>query len=611
VANHLLLKPSFFLKAPLTSAALGLITLIILIYFFNHLDQKSTISWDAFGYYYYLPLIFVQKNLIIENFAVIQEIFDLYKPSSTIYQFNLLPNGRIIIMYTCGQAVLYAPFFLIGHITAILGGFPIDGFSAPYDVSSRIGSLFYNVLSFYLLARLLVHFFHDRIVAVTLVLLFFGTNAVLFLNGHAFSAQASLFFLMALFMLLIHYFYLRKTDSLALFAGLTFGLICISRPTDGIIMVPAILWPMMIPGKDVESEIRLIFEKHLRSIIIFASGALAMVAIQMFYWKIAGGSWIINSYGNPGEGLDFLSPHTIPFLFSFRTGWFIYTPLMLLVSLFLFRNVLVKSKTQLPVFVFFVLFLYIASSWTNYWYGGSFSQRAMVQAYVLLSFPLAALLVWLNAKKGLVRGFFGGFFVLCIVLNLWQSTQFRSGVFPSPIVTKEYYLASFFDLNRDLANDHLLSIDRDPYYLSMENEVPPGYVKINTYPAKLKENTIQMEGVEFPADFRMAYRDFCPSDHCWVGFNATFRGAPAEGALLVTTINRRGGNYRYQTQDAKDYITEENSEGYVTATSFYLTPEMRSTSDDLHVYIWNRDLSAGELTEISIDVYIREDAAHQ
>jgi len=43
------------------------------------------------------------------------------------------------------------------------------------------------------------------------------------------------------------------------------------------------------------------------------------------------GEFIINPYaaGNPGEGLELLQPHILKVLFSFRKGWFIYTPMMI------------------------------------------------------------------------------------------------------------------------------------------------------------------------------------------------------------------------------------------------------------------------------------------
>jgi hypothetical protein len=124
---------------------------------FVGISYTLSMSWDAFGYYYYLPLTFIEDSLIITSLDDIRPIFEKYDPSSTLYQFSVTDSGNIIIRYPAGQALLYLPFFLIGHLAALVLGYPIDGFSEPYDFAIRAGGVVYNILGFYFISKILRH----------------------------------------------------------------------------------------------------------------------------------------------------------------------------------------------------------------------------------------------------------------------------------------------------------------------------------------------------------------------------------------------------------------------------------------------------------------------
>ena len=111
--------------------------------------------------------------------------------------------------------------------------------------------------------------------------------------------------------------------------------------------------------------------------------------MQLFYWKAAVGSYFVDAYFNPGEGFDWSAPHTLQVLFSFRKGWFIYTPLMLIatIAILLLRK---RWPEAFPaVLVFFLVNLYVVSSWSCWWYADSFSSRAMTGSIAVMALPLA------------------------------------------------------------------------------------------------------------------------------------------------------------------------------------------------------------------------------
>jgi hypothetical protein len=456
------------------SLAVVLIGIVLGYLSFSSFGNGISMSWDAFGYYYYLPLAFLQDSMIIDSLAEVKNIFDQYNPSSTIYQFTATDNGKFIVLYTAGQALLYLPFFLLGHLGALLFGFEPDGFSAPYDFAIRLGGVFYHTAGFYFIGKLLARRYSRKVVAISLIVLFFGTNELLTLQSPL-NAHGSLIFLLSILFYSAEKYFSERKFSAVVAMAITFGIARLSRPTDIIAIIPIILWPWIM-GKELKPEWNDILENHRKDLIIGAMIVAIIGSIQMLYWKYAGGSFIIDSYSNAAEGLDFFSPHTIPFLFGFKVGWFVYTPLMIFVMAYLISQIIKGDRAMKVVGVYLVIFIYLASSWTNYWYGGSFSQRAMVQSYVLISFALAGLIQWIFEinSTGYRRLAFTGIATLCL-LNLWQSGQYMRSVFKPDTMTKEYYFAAFFDYHFDPSKAHLLSIDRTYYQINPVSEVPEGY----------------------------------------------------------------------------------------------------------------------------------------
>jgi len=96
------------------------------------------LSWDVFGYYLYLPATFIYDDPGLENPEWMDEVMEKYQPSATLYQLVDGVEGKKVIKYTSGLALLYSPFFLIAHWIAPAMGYPADGFSLPSQLILRI-----------------------------------------------------------------------------------------------------------------------------------------------------------------------------------------------------------------------------------------------------------------------------------------------------------------------------------------------------------------------------------------------------------------------------------------------------------------------------------------
>lgn len=584
-----------------TSVALLIIASAFLYNVAPVLMSWNATSWDAFGYYYYLRLAFIDHSMVIHSLDSIKPVFDQNEPSSTLYQFTRMDDGRWIIRYPVGQALLYLPFFIGAHITALLSKFPADAFSRPYQFAMFLGGMIYHFLGLVFTAKILRRRYKDAVVAVTLVLLFFGTNAYYSIVGGSMSAQGSLFFLIALFIWLVDCYFRKKSTKFILAGGFVFGLICLSRPTDFLTIIPALLWPLTIPGMSLKDELLALLhrKKHL---IAFLVPVVLCAMVQFSYWKYAGGSWFIDSYGSPAEGLDFLNPHTIPFLFSFKSGWFLYTPLMLLVMIYLIVRAYKKDKTMIAVLIYAILFIYISSTWTNWWYGGGFSQRAMVQAYVLLSLPLAGLVEYTFFQRRKFHVLIGFLISVFFVLSIWQTIQFKNHVLTGETITPKYYLASFLDLHPNPKHLPLLAFDQYDWVINSNHELPDGYILSQSRTLDVDAAESNLDGREFFTAFSMRYKDLTDKEYCFIKFTAVFDGTPPKDASLVVTFDHKG-NYGYSRELIDSILDSAVVNNQYSASLIYLTPYLRTTSDKFTAYIWNSEKSAGKIIRFKLDVY--------
>jgi hypothetical protein len=144
-------------------------------------------------------------------------------------------------------------------------------------------------------------------------------------------------------------------------------------------------------------------------------------------------------------------------LFSFRKGWFIYTPLMLLAVAGMFH--LPKMKNYLfPILAFMVLNVYIISSWWCWWYGGSFGMRTLIECYAILTIPLALTVSKLLENKQPVRTLVVSVIVMFIIWNLYTTYQYKRGIIHYDSMTAKAYIKLFSNFHAPDGYEKLLAL---------------------------------------------------------------------------------------------------------------------------------------------------------
>ncbi|MCX6207436.1 MAG: hypothetical protein NTZ19_14430 [Bacteroidetes bacterium] len=432
----------------------------------NQPATEATLSWDVSGYYLYLPAILIYRDIKHCNFK--DSVLNKYHPTPDFQQAFLHPSGNYILKYTVGQALLFSPFFFAGHIYAsLLGTYSADGFSYPYQISIGLGMLLYSFIGLYFLRKVLLKYFTDVATAITLLIIVFATNYLDYAAIDGAMTHNTLFTLYAILIFYVIKYYEKPSLQSAILIGFITGLATLTRPTELISILIPLLWGIR-NYQDFKSRIAFLLNES-KYLIVSVFVFLLMISIQFVYWKCVSGHWIVYTYGE--EGFDWIQPHFINGLFSFKAGWLIYSPVMILSILGfiqLFKN---HREHFYATLVFSLIFCYICFSWKEWWYGASLGQRAMIQAYPIFAFPLTSFVEQVY-KKRLWKLIVSLFIGLCIYYNLWLTHQaHKGGLFRAGEMNAAFWFATIgrYHVSTDVES---LIDNEDRYTGAIYPEIP-------------------------------------------------------------------------------------------------------------------------------------------
>ncbi|MCF6365175.1 MAG: hypothetical protein L3J35_03140 [Bacteroidales bacterium] len=406
----------------------------------NYSKDEGVIVWDIKSYYAYLPATFIYNDLSFEFTEKNNEI-DFNKWIWTMKS----PKGKKTIKTSIGLSILYSPFFFIGHAVAkIHPKYNADGYSLPYHIALTFSAYIYFILALFILRKVLLKFYDDKITALTLFFIGAGTNLFYYVTYEAPMSHSYNFFLITLFVYLLIKWHDSKNIKNSIFLGLTGGLIALVRPTNIIILLLIPLYGVTNFKTLKESIANLL--KHWHLVLVMVLSFVIIWIPQFAYWFYVSGKILYFSYGESNEQFFFNNPQITNFLFSYKKGWFIYTPLMLFATFGFFALFKDKNKFSTAILTVLILNIYILSSWWSWWFGGSFGQRSMVDMYGLTAIPLAALLTQVKKNKIINIITITILFTLT-AFNQFQIQQYRKGAIHFWWMSKEAYWENFLHLN--------------------------------------------------------------------------------------------------------------------------------------------------------------------
>ena len=408
----------YFRENKLSFFAILLISLSLFGYRFYYSPYGNgrsmrVLDWDAFGYYQYLPATFIYHD--VKNEAFLTEIDKKYHvigEGAHLYQLHVFEDSSVTARYLGGVAILETPFFFFAHVYAGFFDYPQDGFSLPYQWSIAVGVLFYIIIALFLLQWVLRRFYNDEITAMVLTLIVLASNALQYFSIDGAMSHSWLFFLYSLLLYFTIKWHNEPKKVWASLIGLTIGLLILGRPTEIISVFIPLLWATH--NKD-EAQKKWQFIKSHKSHLFFALGfGLLGILPQLIYWQITTGLPIYAI----GSKWDFLNPW-FRVLFGLEEGWFVYTPVtILMITGFLFM----KNKPFRKVLLWFGLInIWIIISWHDWRYGATFSVRALVQSYPVYALTLGLFVQWVY-RKGFKIAFliFAAILLLINLLNIYK-----------------------------------------------------------------------------------------------------------------------------------------------------------------------------------------------
>ncbi|MCX6244912.1 MAG: glycosyltransferase family 39 protein [Bacteroidetes bacterium] len=587
--------------------------LILSLYRITNVNEKE-ISWDVLGYYLPLPATFIYHDPMLDKTDWIRKINDERNLSGTLYQVSETDDGKPLYFFLFGMALLYLPFFFAGHFFAFLLKIPADGFTLPYQYAMVIGAIIYTLIGLIFLRKNLKRFFSERVTALVMLIIVFSTNYIHHLTLKDLETVNVLFMLVNIIIwYTIRWHEVQKLKYL-LAVGAGIILMALVKPSEILIVLIPLLWNIS-SRESLKEKIRLI-RTNWKQIVITLILCFIIVLPQLLYWRIKTGSFIYDSYKNPGIGLDLSSPHILDVLISYRKGWLIYTPVMafsLIGFYFLFRN---NRKIFLSLFGYFLVAFCIIASWTEWWYGAAFSMRPLITVYPILAISLGYFLVYLGKKGIIMKSVFIVIVILFTFLNQFQWWQLKHYILDPYRTTKGFYWATFLKTSVTDEEKKLLLIGHDftgkmsfdnrtDYHSVLAQELafdepgnPEGVVQDgegNKYYSVGKDQ-------EYVLTRQFKYSELTVKDHIWVvvSLDVFFPTTSGNGPCLVTTMEHNGKSYAYSAPEIKPDTARMQWKKY----SFeYLTPEIRKSSDILKIYIWNRNKESFDVDNFKLEVF--------
>lgn len=593
----------------LSIIVVGLLIAILGIFKFTFL-QTNILSYDYFGLYLYLPATFIYHDPAISNISWLENINALYHNTPMFYQLQSVGDFHLIRFF-CGMAILLSPFFFLGHIAAIIGGYTVDGFSAPYQLAMTFAAFFYVAVGIVFVRKILLHFFTEKVAIWTLIALYLGTNLFFWTTFDAGAPHTILFTLYAVLIWFTIKWHKFPKLKYAIFIGLTLGLIIVSRPSEIIAVFIPLFWNIFNKESLID-KFRLIlkFRFHFFWLILATS---VMGLPQIWYYHHYTGNFYFSTYTDPQSGLDFSNPRFAWVLFSFRKGWFIYAPIMIFSIIGLPWMIKSRKKIALPILSYFLINLLIIASFTSL---VSYGWRAFIQSYAIMMIPLGYFIKYLLDKGLTIKILSLIILIFFILLSVLQSWQIMNGIIDSSRMTKDYYFRIFGKTNITENDKKLLRIN--PYLddetgnkmadtigfkrtvLKYYNfDVPMvGYEKFQQVDNLNNTNkTIEISQVlQYSPAVKIPNNEITDKEYFWARISFIYKSdtiiQPGD-LLLVATYTYQGINYKhknavYKYRAFKVPFEAKDQSKWQYFSVDYLSPEITTPKDRFETYVWYR-----------------------
>jgi len=370
------------------------------IVFFLHLYYTKTALYSDTRFYFAYT-----RSIVKDHDIDLKNDFELLGVKPAVNKIGLSINT-----YPPGASLAWVPAYAIAEIFYFFYNLTFHlsrsvGNEIFYQIAVGLENILLATIGLYFVYQTLRRYFAEKSTLIATFVLFLGTNLFFYMAIEPITSHAVSFFSTALFV----YFFVnhKRQKNYYFLLGLMGGFTALTRTQNMLIL--------LLPVIDFFRDYKKKFYNHIAKVVQLVLGAILSFLPQIILWKLffniyfTGPGW--------GYGFNFLKPEIIYVLFNSQNGLLAITPIILfsLLGFYFFKKE--KSFRTMALF-YFLLQLFLISSWKEYFQGGSYSIRMIINTYPLLALGLGAFIDKFLKKFGKIKTFlFLSFFFL---LNFYQ-----------------------------------------------------------------------------------------------------------------------------------------------------------------------------------------------
>lgn len=386
-------------------------------YFYHPKNNGTFFSQvDSIGYYSYLPSFLLHRD------------FD-FSDDYAHYGLGPGPFGISSITskegnyWSVGPAVLWSPFFMIGHIIANISNkfnpsISVDGYNLIYELLCYMGTIFYVVFGLYLTFLGLKESFGSETSLFSTLAVLFASPLIFYAVFEPSMSHGPSFFALTL----LFYGYSKILNNLddrrsSLILAVGIALSSIVRWQNIVILPLAYIILFKNHPKSISNSLKL-----LKSLSLSIFLTILFFIPQAMAWKYVYGSFLTMPQGS--GFLRPFQPEIINLFFSNIHGLFLWNP----IYLFCFFGLIpLRKRIKSGLFMLFILFLfsqiYINSIASDWGCGEAFGMRRMVDLSYIYFFGFAAFIDF-AIKKSKYKRLCWALFILVVLFLIYFNLVF-------------------------------------------------------------------------------------------------------------------------------------------------------------------------------------------
>ncbi len=471
------------------------------------------------------------------------------------------------------------------------------------------------------LRKVLLTFFTEAATSLTLIAVILGTN---YLQAVTSATPGSPVYMLALYPLIL-WFTIRWHDnpgwrhSIPLAIGI--GIAILVYPFNVISLFIPILWN--VSGHESFKQKWIMIKGNRIQVIAMLMIILVMLTPWAFYWDFFSATFHYEGY-SPKAVYHFLR-EAWPVLFSFHSGWLIYSPLVIF-SLAGWYFLAEENRTIFyPGFLFVTAYYILVSGWPVMVHDNWLGNPNMIPVYAVLALPIGYLIKQVTGKGLMVRIPFFILVFLVIGLNLFQTWQFSKTIIQPSRMTREYYGAIFGRVEVPPGAYHLRLKSKNPeadFFAGAEG-MNRRIIFVKDFEDPLSSSDFHVvPGVSFTGSrsycldttkrfspgYRASLSGFTKSPRIGIRFTVhvlshlPFNKNPGS---LVVTLNHDSKLYKYMAVPFSDF--RQVNDQWTTLSTDFAVPGIGDFKDILQAYVWYLGKDKIWIDDLTIELFEEKD----